>query len=242
MIGAARWRPSRRSAVTALALLVPAPSIGVLVALSGPTDESGATTTLAQAVWLLSKLWILLLPVAWHRFVDGRAPRVPRPAAAGMPAAVLSGALFAIVITSAYATLGRRWIDVGAAGERIAAAGLDSLPLYAGMALYWCTVNSLLEEYVWRWFVFTRCEAVRPGLPAVLAAGLFFTLHHTIALAAFFDDARTVVLASIGIWVAGASWSWIYLRWRNIYAAWLSHALADLAIFWIGYRIVFAAG
>ena len=66
-----------------------------------------------------------------------------------------------------------------------------------------------------------------------------FTIHHTIALAVFFDDLRVVALASIGIWVAGATWSWIYLRWRNIYAAYVSHVFADLVIFWIGYRILF---
>ena len=143
------------------------------------------------------------------------------------------------VVAAAFAILGDRWIDLAAARDRIAASGLDRPGLYLAMAVYWCTVNSLLEEYVWRWFVFTRCRAVLTRKLAVVVAGLFFTIHHTIALAVFFDDLRVVALASIGIWVAGATWSWIYLRWNNLYAAYVSHVFADVVIFWIGYRILF---
>ena len=234
--------PGRRSALLALLLLVPIPSIGVLVALLGPRDEAGQASTLGQGVWALSKIWILLFPVLWHRFVDGMKVRIPRPSARGMGAAVITGSAFAITIAVAYFTLGRAWNAGSDAGARIAETGLDRIWLFLLMAVYWCTVNSLLEEYVWRWFVFTRCEAIMPRYVAVIAAGLFFMIHHTIALSLYFDDARIVVLASLGVWIGGATWSWIYLRWRNIYAAYVSHLFADVVIFWIGYRLIFLNG
>lgn len=236
------WLPGRGSALAALALLVPAPTIGILVALLGPKDATGAATPAAKAVWVLSKLWILLLPALWHRFADGQTLRLPRPRGRGMNAALVSGVLFFVVILLSYATLGRGWIDAETAAARIADAGLDRPWLYLLMAVYWCTVNSLLEEYVWRWFVLTRCEAILPRAPAVAVSGLLFTVHHTLALAVFFGDARVVILASIGIWAGGTTWSWIYLRSRNLWAAWTSHVFADVAVFWIGYRLVFAAG
>lgn len=234
--------PGSRSALLALALLVPAPSIGVLVALLGPRDEAGRASALGQAVWALSKIWILLLPVLWHRFVDGMTLRIPRPSARGMGAAVVTGGLFAVTIAVAYFTVGQDWNAGSDAGERIAQTGLDQIGLFLLMAVYWCTVNSLLEEYVWRWFVFTRCEAIMQRYVAVIAAGLFFMIHHTIAMALYFDDSRIVVLASLGVWIGGATWSWIYLRWRNIYAAYVSHVFADVVIFWIGYRLIFLNG
>jgi hypothetical protein len=40
--------------------------------------------------------------------------------------------------------------------RRAAGVGLDSRAIYLAGAVYWCTVNSILEEYVWRWFVFGR--------------------------------------------------------------------------------------
>ena len=223
-------------------MLVPVPSIGILIALLGPTEASGAASRVAQAGWVASKLWILLLPALWHRLVDGRRLRLPAPRRDGMQAACITGLLFVVAIAMMYFLVGGRWIDVAAARARIAASGLDRPGLYLAMAVYWCTINSLLEEYVWRWFVFTRCQAVLSRGRAVVAAGLFFTMHHTIALAVFFADAKVVALASIGIWIAGATWAWIYLRSRNIYAAYVSHVFADVVIFWIGYRIVFGSG
>ena len=236
------WVPGTRSAVLALLLLVPVPSIGVLVALLGPRDEAGRATLLAQGVWALSKLWILLLPALWHRFVDGQKPRIPRPSGRGMRAAVVTGIVISVVIATTYYTLGRGWNAAEKAGSSIADAGLDRAWLYLLMAVYWCTINSLLEEYVWRWFVFTRCEAIMHRYVAVLAAGLFFTIHHAIAIGVHFEDPRIVILASLGVWVGGATWSWIYLRWRNIYAAYVSHVFVDIVIFWIGYQLIFLTG
>ena len=73
----------------------------------------------------------------------------------------------------------------------------------------------------------------------VVVAGLLFTIHHIIVLGASFGDTRVVVLASLGVWAGATVWSWIYLRWRNIYAAYVSHVFADLILFWIGYQLIF---
>ncbi len=232
-------QPTRRSAWLALLLLTPVPSIGVLVALLAPRGEDGQAVWWAQGVWAASKGWILLLPVLWHVLIDRQKPRLPRPRWAGMPAALISGVLIFAIIAVGYYTVGRSWFDPDLVAGRISEAGLNKLWLYLLMALYWCTINSLLEEYVWRWFVFTRCEALMPRYPAVVAAGLLFTVHHAIAMSLFFGDWRVVVLASLGVFIGGATWSWIYLRWRNIYAAYVSHVFADVIIFWIGYEIVF---
>ena len=119
------WMPSRRSARIALALLVPVPSIGILIALHGPTEAGGAASRVAQAGWVASKLWILLLPALWHRFVDGQRLRLPAPRRAGMLAACVIGGLFVAVIAAAFAVVGERWIDLATARDRIAASGLD---------------------------------------------------------------------------------------------------------------------
>jgi membrane protease YdiL (CAAX protease family) len=109
---------------------------------------------------------------------------------------------------------------------------------YLWGAVYWCTINSMLEEYVWRWFVSTRCEVLMPRRLAVMAAGLLFTLHHIIALDVYFDW-RIVVLGSVGVFIGGTTWSWLYLRYRNIWAAYVSHVFADVIIFAIGWKLLF---
>jgi hypothetical protein len=47
------------------------------------------------------------------------------------------------------------------------------------------------------------------------------------------------VLGSCGVFLGGAAWSWLYLRYRSIWPGYVSHAIADAAIFIIGYRLIF---
>jgi len=222
----------KRNAILALLLLVPAPSIGIYIAAYGSPG-----TAFAKGFFFVCKLWLIGLPLIWHLFIDKQPISFPRPSRKGMPAAVITGSVILLAIGVSYFLFGH-WIDTTLVSDKAAEVGLTSPMIYILGAVYWCTVNSLLEEYVWRWFVFTRCEALMPKVAAVLAAGLFFTLHHVIALTAYFDW-RITILGSLGVFIGGATWSWIYLRYRNIYAGYVSHVFADIVIFMIGYKLIF---
>ena len=226
---------ARTRAVIALAAIVPAPTLALLAALYVWPD-----TGLGQLVYAFLKIWLVAVPVGWVVLVERRRPGIPRPSARGMTAGIVTGVLIFAVIVSAYLLFGH-WIDTDAMAQQIEAVGLGTAPVFLLAALYWCTVNSILEEYVWRWFVFTRCEALMPRVAAVVAAGFFFTVHHVIALAFYFDW-RVTVLGSIGVFIGGTTWSWLYLQWRNIYAAYVSHVFADIAIFGIAWYLVFGNG
>ena len=222
----------KRNALLALLLLVPAPSLGVWLAVYGMPG-----TFIAKAFFMVCKVWLLALPLVWHLLVDKQKLTIPRPTGKGMGAAVATGSAIFLAIGAGYFLFGH-WIDATLVSEKAVEVGLSTPALYILGAVYWCTINSLLEEYVWRWFVFTRCEALMPKWPAVVASGLFFTLHHVIALTVYFDW-RITLLASLGVFIGGATWSWIYLTYRNIYAGYISHVFADVVIFWIGYRLIF---
>ena len=222
----------RRHAVVALVFLVPVPSFGVWFATAVAPGDLGS------GVFAFSKVWLLAFPLLWHMRLDGQRPNFPRPQRAGMTAAVVTGLGIFGVILAAYAWVGRDWIDIEQFREKAIAMGFESRSVYLLLALYWCTVNSLVEEYVWRWFVFSRCERLLPRVPAVVLSGLLFTLHHIVALAFYFDW-RVTVLGSLGVWIGGAIWSWIYLTSRNIWAPYVSHVFADVAIFGIGYTVLY---
>ena len=108
--------------------------------------------------------------------------------------------LIVVAILAAHLLLGRHWIDQEVMRAEAAEVGLTTPWKYVLGALYWCTINSMLEEYVWRWFVFTRLEVLVPRVLAVLGSGFFFTLHHVIALNVYFDW-RVTTLASIGVFI-----------------------------------------
>lgn len=224
---------SKRSAVWALALLVPAPTIGALFGLILMPDSP-----VGKTVFALAKIWLVLLPVLWHWLVDRQPVRVPRPAGRGMGMAVATGLVIFFGIAGAYGLVGRHWIDNEAMRQTAEQAGLASPAAYLIGAVYWCTLNSLAEEYIWRWFVFTRFRVLAGAWPAVLFSGLCFTLHHIVALSAYFDW-RVTALGALGVFIGGATWSWLYLRYRNIYTAYVSHVFADLIIFYLGWRMIF---
>ena len=142
------------------------------------------------------------------------------------------------VIVGAYFGVGREWIDVELFRQKATENGLGTPARYIGFALYLCTINALVEEYVWRWFVFRKCEALVPGYPAVVLSALFFTVHHVFALAVQ-TPWRVTVLASVGVFVGGAVFSWCYLRYRSIWPGFVSHIVADLGILWIGWVLLF---
>jgi len=197
-------------------------------------------TTFGMAAFFASKVWVALVPLFWLMCVDRKRPTFPRPSGRGMVAACVTGSLIFVSIGAAYLLFARSWIDAEVVRERVVSSGLSTPLLYLLGAGYWITINSLLEEYVWRWFVVTRCEAVLPRWSAVAASGFFFTLHHVIALWDIFSpNWRIIVLGSVGVCIGGMTWSWIYIRYRNIWAAYVSHVFADVIIFGIGYQLLF---
>jgi membrane protease YdiL (CAAX protease family) len=148
-------------------------------------------------------------------------------------------------VLAAYAGFGEQLLDV----ERLAAVerevGITTPLRYVAFAAYIVLVNSLLEEYVWRWFVFEHSEALLrswgsrgASLGAALLSGLCFTLHHAVTFAVQMD-APLAALASFGVFTGGCLWSLCYRAFRSIWPGYLSHALVDLAALWIGWRILF---
>jgi membrane protease YdiL (CAAX protease family) len=123
----------------------------------------------------------------------------------------------------------------------VAKLSLDTPASFLAMALYTCLLNSLLEEYVWRWFVTAQFERLAARPVAVLASAGAFTLHHVIVLQSQFTDWRLTLIGSLAVFVAGALWSALFLRYRSLWSPWLSHVLVDAAVFAVGARIVFGS-
>jgi membrane protease YdiL (CAAX protease family) len=197
----------------------------------------------AKAAFAAAKVLLMLAPLAWLIFVEKRRPRIPRWSNRGMGWAHATGIVIFIAIAAAYGLVGRRWIDAAEMRARVAEMGLDSIWLYLAGTLYWCTINSMLEEYFWRWFIFERLREVfrntATGVAAaVVVCGLLFMAHHVVALKVYFDW-NVTILGSLGCFIGGVTWSWLYLKTGNIYTAYVSHVWADLIIFYLGWRILF---
>lgn len=225
----------RTGAVLAILLLVPVPGLGTALAMS---DDPG---TFGRAAFLASKVWILALPVLWYLLIDRGRLGWPRPSKQGIRLGAALGLLIAAVIGIVYLALGSALIDPATVKEKATDTGIAQREVYLGVAAYMCLINAALEEYVWRWFIFRKCEVLVPaagGWIAVALSAVFFTIHHVIALRAQFDW-PVVVLGSLGVLIGGMVWSWCFLRYRTIWPGYVSHVIVDIAIFAIGWHLIF---
>ena len=228
-------------ALLALLLLVPVPSLSVALGM-GVLMNPGPT---AQTIFIASKIWLLALPLGWLILVDKQRPRIPAIKKPGLMLGFVIGLISVFVIFGVYFLLGGSWIDPQMVKDAAVKTGLNQPTVYIVGAVYFCLANSLLEEYVWRWFVFTKSETVltkvlgRGGkYAAVFASGLFFTLHHIIALHVQFHW-NVTILASLGVFIGGSIWSGFYLKYRSIWPGYIAHVLADIPIFVIGWWLIF---
>ena len=224
---------SRSQAITALLLTVPAPSIGVL---AGMYIWPG--TPLVQIVFFVCKTWMCLLPAVWHLFVERKRLSWSPARHDGFGMAIASGlAIFGLIHLS-YFAFAQNLIDVSKVQAMAADTGIGTTAAYFGVCAYWILVNSVLEEYVYRWFIFRKFEALVSKRAAVLLSAVAFTIHHILALQVQFDVGITVI-ASAGVFAGGVIWSWMYEKYRSIWPCWVSHAIVDVAIFVIGYWLIF---
>jgi membrane protease YdiL (CAAX protease family) len=98
----------------------------------------------------------------------------------------------------------------------------------------------LLEEYYWRWFVWEQLARRWSSWRAIVIANVGFTLHHIVVLYVYIPAPHfwtDGVLFSAAVLVGGIVWSVLYRYTNSIYSAWVSHAITDGALMFLGYDL-----
>jgi len=219
-------------ALIGLILVAIAPSISVI---TGFALKAGL---LAIIVFIFTKMWVFGLPAFWYLYIEKGEKSLSLPKNGGWKVSTFLGIGMLIVIFIAYFLLGEKLLKADELIEILDTVGLTVAWKFALAILFWVFINSVLEEYVFRWFITSKIEQLVGGvwIPIFLSAGIF-TIHHTIALAYFIDPLGNL-LASLGVFIGGAIFSWLYMTYRSIWIAWIAHAIADIAIFIIGWKMV----
>jgi len=223
---------SRRRALLALLLISPIPSIAVLLAVFVAPGPGG------RVAWIAGKSLLYGLPAFWLLFVERRRPSLSPARRGGIRAGWYLGLAISLLIVGVYFLLGNDWIERDRIREVASTNGFDSLPGFLALGAWIVLVNSLLEEYVFRWFIFTRCRMLVPSLAAVALSALIFTVHHTLLLYGYGIEAPIIALASAGVFLGGLIWSWCYHRYESIWPGYVSHAIVDVAILAIGWQLI----
>lgn len=102
--------------------------------------------------------------------------------------------------------------------------------------------NSLLEELYWRGYMWQRFLQSSSPAAAILWTALFYSSYHLLMTVPFLGWSTGLLLTG-AVLAAGLFWGWLRRHSASLWPAIISHALADLAIFYIlFFRIVPAAG
>jgi len=222
----------RNRALVALALLAPVPSLGIAAAMIIVPGGVG------QTIFMAAKIWLLAFPALWYLVVERGKPSWSPPQNGGLGVGLLTGLIVGAVIGLAALVFGIFDMDMGQLSGEVDEMGLTTPRAYLLGALGWTFANSAMEEYVYRWFVFSQCERLMPRFVAILASAAVFTTHHVIALSTYLPMYLTA-LASLGVFLGGVLWAVLYSRYRSIWPGWISHILADVAIFAVGWELLF---
>ncbi len=149
------------------------------------------------------------------------------------------GLLMAGIILAGYYGLFRSMVDPAAMLAKIKSLGL--LRWYWLMAVVMSLWNALFEEYFWRAFLVSELAVrLRSTAAICILGGAMFGAHHVFALMDVFSLPMTALFA-FGTMLAGGAWTYMRCRGYSIWDCYVSHILADLAVFTVGYDLLAAA-
>jgi uncharacterized protein len=223
---------SRNRSILALLLIAPVSSIGAIA------STVIAPGIVGQSIAIVCGIWMLIFPLGWYRLVERQNLRLKLLANRGLPAGISLAILMFGVILSSYWFMGKYWLNIPDVRARVSQMGMNIPLMIYGFGTFQTLVNSLIEEYVWRWFVDRHCRLVWSKTWSLLISAIFFTLHHVVLLVAYCDDWRLVLVGSIAVFIAGLLWSRCRRVYDSLLPSYLSHLAADLALQIVSWQVL----
>jgi len=204
---------SKKKSIVALLLILPAPLIGVSSSFHMPSIRAPFTDEIeiGKIIWAIANRKGVLAGLVWS-------------------------VLFAIIIFVLYGLI-RETLIPPSAKHQILELGITSPAHFFIFASVMSLGNSLMEEYVWRWFVFSKFKLLLGVWPAIILSAFFFTVHHIVIMWNF-GSLWLVFLGSIGLFTGAIIWAWLYNKYNSIWPGWICHVAADTAIMWITWWII----
>ncbi|MHC4445001.1 MAG: CPBP family glutamic-type intramembrane protease [Planctomycetota bacterium] len=204
-----------------------------------------AGSTGAMIIYAATKLFTVVWPVLFIFLVLGyrfqRRKINWSKHLSALPLGAVTGLLIGGVIVGAYSFTPLGGYVEGFADEigvKVADMGISGPVGYVLFCTFLAGLHSLIEEFYWRWFIFGRLAEVWPVWLAYFLGSLGFAGHHYVVLGCYFSPMGAFAFGTL-VGVGGALWCWMLRRQGTLAGCWLSHALVDAAVFYVGYRIVF---
>ena len=147
---------------------------------------------------------------------------------------ILIWSVFVFVISFVVAIALKSLIDIEAIGSDLSNRMKLSNRDMVLAALYTIFINSLIEEYFFRGFIFQ--ELLKQGWhkPAYIISSTAFAIYHVSIFAAWFDIGLMMVTL-LGLFSGGLIFAYFVKKTESILASWFIHVSADLALIIFGF-------
>ncbi|MDR2755613.1 MAG: CPBP family intramembrane metalloprotease [Planctomycetaceae bacterium] len=209
---------------------------------------AGSPVFVQKSVYGIGKIFQFILPVFWVGVVCRERWLVRRWNTRGFA----EGTAFGISVAVAMILLYFFWLGLPgqllgndtpaslAIVTKMNGLGIINERLFFLLGVFYSVIHSGLEEYYWRWFIFSRLRCDGSWFFAAVISSLGFTAHHILLLGTYFGYTSPFCwLGSLGVAVGGLYWAWLYKRSDSIWGTWISHGFIDAAIFIIGFTVCF---
>lgn len=195
------------------------------------------TGAVAQSIYTATKILIFVWPILWYKQI--KTPFTLRPTLTTIRYGLVSGVVGAGAILLIFFLFKQYWLQFSPELiEKVSQLGISSVPIFLLFATFLSIFHSLLEEYYWRWFVFTGLKQRFSPIVAGIIGSIAFAGHHYIILSQFFPLPITLLLGTF-VGVGGAWWCYSFHKTGTLFGNWMSHALIDAAIMVVGFVLMF---
>ena len=140
------------------------------------------------------------------------------------------------LILGAYFLIGGFFDFSKVAGNLTSNAGVTK-ENFLFVSLYISFVNSLLEEFFFRGFVFRNMKRLSKGWIAYGSSAVLFAAYHIAMMLGWFGFGLNALIL-LGLTVGGLIFNWLNEKLSCIYASWLTHMFANFAINTIGFLLL----
>ena len=194
-----------------------------------------------MSAYLIGKSIQLAFPLVWVFYIERRPPTITAPNGKKLLAGVFYGLAIAVMSLVVYYF----WLQDSdilsmvpyVVQTKLGAYGVSGWRDFLWLGSYYIIPHTLCEEYYWRWFVYGELRKLISIQKAIVLSGLAFALHHILLGHRYLGDAWTfIAFFSMVVAVSGMVWAWLYQKSGDLYSPWVSHALAEIGLVWIGFE------
>jgi membrane protease YdiL (CAAX protease family) len=147
----------------------------------------------------------------------------------------LYGIGFAFIFVLTFFIL-EKYLDFQIIVSKLQEAASINLGNLIFIGIYIIFVNSLLEEFFWRGFLFKHLrESIKPWMAYALT-GIAFSFYHIMFYYNWFNVVF-LIIATLGLAAYATAMNLIFQKYKDLFSCWLVHGIADMAMIFVAFQV-----